>query len=43
VKTLRRKLASLVDQSGAAKLGELLARHWVGTGFVATAYLYIDI
>ena len=42
VKTLRRKLASLVGQKGAGKLGELLARHWVSTGFVATAYLYID-
>ena len=42
VKTLRRKLAALVGQQGAAKLGELLARHWAETGFVATAYLYID-
>ena len=42
VKTLRRKLAALVQQSKAAKLGEMLARHWVESGLVATAYLYID-
>jgi len=42
VKTLRRKLAALVEQSQAVELGTLLARHWVSTGLVATAYLYVD-
>jgi hypothetical protein len=40
-KTLRRKLAGLVEQAQAAKFGSVLAKHWVGTGLVATAYLYI--
>jgi transposase len=42
VKTLRRKLAELVDQKMAGELGVRLARRWVDTGLVATAYLYID-
>jgi transposase len=42
VKTLRRKLAELVEQGQAAALGTGLARRWVQTGVVATAYLYVD-
>ena len=42
VKTLRRKLAELAGQGMAGELGVRLARHWVDTGMVATAYLYID-
>lgn len=42
VKTLRRKLAELVDQAAAGELGVRLARRWVDAGIVATAYLYID-
>jgi transposase len=42
VKTLRRKLAELVGQEMAGELGVRLARRWVSTGLVATAYLYID-
>jgi transposase len=42
VKTLRRKLAELVTQSKAALLSVTLARHWVDTGLVHTAYLYVD-
>jgi transposase len=42
VKTLRRKLAELVSQNMAGELGVRLARRWVDTGMVATAYLYID-
>ena len=42
VKTLRRKLAELAGQKMAGELGVRLARHWVDTGMVATAYLYVD-
>ena len=42
VQTLRRKLASLVAQSKAGLLSTNLARHWVDTGLVHTAYLYVD-
>jgi hypothetical protein len=42
VKTLRRKLAELVDQNRASELGARLARRWVETAVVATAYLYVD-
>jgi len=42
VKTLRRKLAELVSQKMAGELGVRLARHWVDTGMVASAYLYVD-
>jgi transposase len=42
VKTLRRKLAELVGQKMAGEFGVRLARWWVDTGIVATAYLYID-
>lgn len=42
VKTLRRKLAELVAQNMAGELGVRLARRWVDTGVVASAYLYVD-
>lgn len=42
VKTLRRKLAELVKQAQASRFAELLSRHWVEQGFIATAYLYVD-
>ena len=42
VKTLRRKLGSLVQQGSASRFGEMLARRWVEQGMVATAYLYVD-
>ncbi|MGH7754280.1 MAG: putative transposase, partial [Gemmatimonadales bacterium] len=42
VKTLRRKLAELICQKATAGFGETLSRLWVGSGFVATAYLYVD-
>ena len=42
VKTLRRKLAELVAQAAASEFGTRLARRWVNTGMVATAYLYVD-
>ncbi|MGH8933519.1 MAG: putative transposase [Egibacteraceae bacterium] len=42
VKTLRRKLVELVGQRRAAEFGTRLARRWVQTGIVATAYLYVD-
>jgi len=42
VKTLRRKLKDLVDQGQAAVFGTTLARHWVDSGMVGTAYLYVD-
>jgi hypothetical protein len=42
VKTLRRKLKALIQQGQAIRFGELLVRHWVERGLVATAYLYID-
>jgi len=42
VKTLRRKLAELVSQQRAGEFGVRLARRWVDTGMVASAYLYVD-
>ena len=42
VKTLRRKFAELVAQAKAAEFGVRLARRWVESGIVATAYLYVD-
>lgn len=42
VKTLRRKLASLVAQGKAGLFSTTLARHWVGAGLVHSAYLYVD-
>ncbi len=42
VKTLRRKLAELVQQAQATHFGELLSRRWVEHGLLATAYLYVD-
>lgn len=42
VKTLRRKLDSLVAQRQAAAFGVGLARGWVEAGLVATGYLYVD-
>jgi transposase len=42
VKTLRRKLAELVSHNKAGELGVRLARRWVDTGMIATAYLYVD-
>ena len=42
VKTLRRKLGALIQQSQAIRFGELLVRRWVEQGLVATAYLYVD-
>ena len=42
VKTLRRKLGELIAQKAAAAFGQMLAQAWVASGFVATAYLYVD-
>ncbi|MGC8474083.1 MAG: putative transposase [Candidatus Dormibacteria bacterium] len=42
VKTLRRKLAELVQQDSAGLFQELLAKRWVEQAVVATAYLYVD-
>ncbi len=42
VKTLRRKLAELVQQAQASRFAERLARRWVEQGLIATAYLYVD-
>ncbi len=42
VKTLRRKLYELVGQAKASEFGTVLARRWVESGIVATAYLYVD-
>ncbi len=42
VKTLRRKLAELVQQAQASRFGEILSRRWVEQSVVATAYLYVD-
>jgi hypothetical protein len=42
VKTLRRKLATLITQGQAGAFGVRLARRWVEQGVIATAYLYID-
>jgi transposase len=41
-KTLRRKLAELVEQAQAGRFAEILSRRWVEQGLVATAYLYVD-
>ncbi len=42
VKTLRRKLAELVQQQQATRFGELLSRRWIERSLVASAYLYVD-
>jgi hypothetical protein len=42
VKTLRRKLDTLVAQNQATEFGVRLARGWVEAGIVATGYLYVD-
>ena len=42
VKTLRRKLTSLVAQGKAGLFSTNLAQHWVDTGLVHSAYLYVD-
>lgn len=42
VKTLRRKLHTLVAQSQAVEFGRRLAQRWADGGAVATGYLYID-
>ena len=42
VKTLRRKLDEFSQQRQAARLGTLLARHWVEVGLLQTNYLYVD-
>ncbi len=42
VKTLRRKLCELVAQGKASELGTALARRWVETGVIESAYLYVD-
>ena len=42
VKTLRRKLAALVQQGQAGRFAELLSRRWVEAALVGTAYLYVD-
>ena len=42
VKTLRRKLGTLIKQGQASRFGEMLARRWVEQGMVATAYLSVD-
>jgi hypothetical protein len=42
VKTLRRKLDKLSQQRQAARLGTLLARHWLEVGLLNASYLYVD-
>ena len=42
VKTLRRKLDELSQQHQAARLGALLARHWLEVGLLNASYLYVD-
>jgi hypothetical protein len=42
VKTLRRKLNELSQQHQAARLGTLLARHWLEIGLLNASYLYVD-
>ena len=42
VMTLRRKLAALVEKGQAAKLGVLLARHWLEVGLLNASFLYVD-
>jgi hypothetical protein len=42
VKTLRRKLSCLVQQQKSSELGTALARRWVDSGVISTAYLYVD-
>jgi transposase len=42
VKTLRRKLAALVEQAQALHYGQRLTKRWIDQAMVATAYLYVD-
>jgi transposase len=42
LRTLRRKLAGLVEQGRAVEFGRQLAQRWVAVNLIATAYLYID-
>ena len=42
VKTLRRKLAEMASQARAGEFGTALARRWVESGIIDTAYLYVD-
>src|SRR5207244_868924 len=42
VKTLRRKLNEVSQQRQAARLGTLLARHWLEVGLLNASYLYVD-
>ena len=42
VKTLRRKLAAVVEQRRALELGQALARHWLEVGLLNASYLYVD-
>jgi transposase len=42
VKTLRRKFKELIGQGRALHFQQLLARHWVAQGLIATAYLCVD-
>ncbi len=42
VKTLRRKLAQMATQGRAGEFGTALARRWVESGIIDTAYLYVD-
>lgn len=42
VKTLRRKLDDLVAQQNAVEFGNGLARRWIESGVVASAFLYVD-
>ena len=42
VKTLRRKLAEMATQGRAGEFGTALARRWVESGIIDTAYLYVD-
>lgn len=42
VKTLRRKLQALSERRPAARLGLLLARHWLEAGLLNSSFLYVD-
>jgi len=42
VKTLRPKLAELVQQAQASRFAELPSRRWVEQGLIVTAYLYVN-
>jgi hypothetical protein len=42
VKTLRRKLTEMATQGRAGEFGTTLARRWVESGIIDTAYLYVD-